>query len=222
MESILMKIIKGIVFGTIGLLGVVSSAQADLLNSTINADITLAGSDYGGPSNVNGGLEFYTMDVFNGPISVGSGYTNTFSFFRKIHTQYGYLSPNNDLTGTITLVINADSISLKFDGQAQPVELEGSFTNIPPTILTDTETWTANFNNGSGIDQALFHDFTSNSVDFASFYYGYQPGVVTTQTETLTFGPDTNPGNPVPEPSTMLLFGTGLAGIGAICRKRKA
>src|SRR5215467_4267305 len=88
-----------------------NASRADgLLNSTINAAITLQGQDDNG---------FYTVDVFTGAINVGSGFNSTYNFFRQ-NTFGGFSTASNQLAGTIGLSIAADSITLTFNGQAQP------------------------------------------------------------------------------------------------------
>jgi hypothetical protein len=174
-----------------------------LLNSTINAAITLQGQDDNG---------FYTIDVFTGAISVGSGFNSTYSFFRQ-NTFAGFSTASDQLTGTIGLSIAADSVTLTFNGQAQPVELTGDFTGLPATITSATET-DAGFVNG--VSMPLSNSFTATSLTINAFYLGFQPGTSTTQTDTLTFVPASS----VAEPSSLFLTGTWLLGVMGIARRK--
>jgi hypothetical protein len=181
-----------------------NASRADgLLNSTINAAITLQGQDDNG---------FYTVDVFTGAINVGSGLNNTYSFFRQ-NTFGGFSTASNQLTGTIGLSIAADSITLTFNGQAQPVELIGDFTGLPATITSATETDSGFLN---GVSMPLSNSFTATSLTMNAFYLGFQPGTSTTQTDTLTFAPTSS----VPEPSSLFLTGTSLLGVIGIARRK--
>ena len=100
-------------------------AGASLSNSIIDAAITLQGQDDNG---------FYTLDVFTGAISVGSGFNSTYNFFLQ-NTYGGFSTVSNQLFGTVDLSIAADSVTLTFNGQAEPVELTGAFTTLPGRSL---------------------------------------------------------------------------------------
>jgi hypothetical protein len=179
-------------------------ARADgLSNTTINAAITLQGQDDNG---------FYTVDVFTGAINVGSGFDSTYSFFRQ-GTYDGFSTASNQLTGAIGLSIATDSITLTFNGQAQPVELIGDFTGLPATITSATETDSGFLN---GVAMPLPNSFTATSLTMNAFYLGFQPGTSTTQTDTLTFGPTSS----VAEPSSLLLTATSLFGMIGIMRRK--
>ena len=178
-------------------------ARASLLNSTINAAITLQGQDDNG---------FYTVDVFTGTINVGSGFSNTYSFFRQ-DTFGGFATASNQLTGTIGLTIAADTITLTFRGQAQPVELIGDFTNLPATITSATETASGFL---TGVAMPLSNSFTETSLTMSAFYLGFQPSTSTSQTDTLTFAS----ASAVPEPSSLFLTGTCLLGVIVIARRK--
>jgi hypothetical protein len=179
-------------------------ARADgLSNTTINAAITLQGQDDNG---------FYTVDVFTGAINVASGFDSTYSFFRQ-GTYDGFSTASNQLTGAIGLSIAADSITLTFNGQAQPVELIGDFTGLPATITSATETDSGFLN---GVAMPLPNSFTATSLTMNAFYLGFQPGTSTTQTDTLTFGPTSS----VAEPSSLLLTATSLFGMIGIMRRK--
>jgi len=66
----------------------------------------------------------------------------------------------------------------------------------------------------SGVNLDLSDSDTAHSVDFATFYLGFQPGTDLTQTETLTFATGGGGGGGVPEPSTWMLLLAGFAGLG--------
>lgn len=178
-------------------------ARADLSNSTINATITLEGSDDNG---------FYSINVFSGAIDVGSGFTNTYSFFRQ-DTFGGFATASNQLTGTIGLSITGDSITLTFNGQAQPVELVVNFTGLPATLASATETDSGFL---AGVAEPLPNSFTATSLTMDAFYFGFQPGTSTSQTDALTFGS----ASPTPEPSSLFLIGTGLLAMVGIARRK--
>jgi hypothetical protein len=180
-------------------------ARADLLNSTINADITLQGQDDNG---------FYTIDVFNGSINVGGGFNNSYNFFRQ-NTEDGFATASNQLTGNVGLSITGDTITITFNGQAQPVELTGAFTGLPGTITAVSEVDSGFMD---GVSLPLPNAFTGTSVTTEAFYLGYQPGTSTSQVETLTFG--SAPPPPVPEPSSVVLVGTGLLSAFEVVRRR--
>lgn len=178
-------------------------ARADLSNSTINVSITLEGSDDNG---------FYAVNVFTGAIDVGSGFTNTYSFFRQ-DTFGGFATASNQLTGSIGLSIGADAITLTFNGQAQPVELIANFTGLPATLASATETDSGFL---AGVSEPLSNSSTATSLTMDAFYFGFQPGTSTTQTDALTFGST----SPTPEPSSLFLLGTGLLGMMGIARRK--
>jgi hypothetical protein len=164
-------------------------AKADLIGQTFNANIEITGQDDNGS---------YTIPVFIGPVTGPEVHTT--SVFKQL-TQMGFATASNQLTGSVTFNISANTISVNFTGQAQPFELESKFTGIGGNIVSDVES-SAGFQ--AGVSQVLFHNFDATSLDFASFYLGFQPGTNATQTETLTFSPVSVPGP---------IAGAGLPGL---------
>jgi hypothetical protein len=184
--------------------GAATASSATLLNQTINAAITISGEDDNG---------FYTFGVFNGPISVGAGFTSDISVFKQL-TEDGFATPSNQISGDVLTNITANAISVTMRGQVQPFELESVFTGIGVgnphgAIVGDIDSTTGVM---SGVNLDLFHTFSADSLDFATFYLGYQPGTNLNQTETLTFG--VVPATPLPSTWSMMLL--GLAGLGFV------
>jgi hypothetical protein len=180
------------------------AASATLFGETLDANITITGQDDNG---------FYTLPVLVGPVVVGaSGFSDTIPVFKQL-TEDGFATASNQITGNVIVTIGADTISVEMQGQVQPFELESKFSGIGAAsfqIAADADSATGTM---SGVNLDLFDSDTSHSVDFATFYLGFQPGTDLTQTETLTFAPSVG-GGAVPEPSTWMLLLASFAGLG--------
>lgn len=181
-----------------------------LFGETLNATIQIAGMDDNG---------FYTIDVLNGPVSVGAGgFTQTYHVFQQL-TQGGFATASNRIVGDVTLTIGADTVSVRMAGQVQPYLLSTSLSGIGGssfivTGMTDSATGLMD-----GVNMDWSHNFSDNSIDFATYYLGFQPGTDVTQTETLTFGPAVTAA--VPEPATWAMMLAGFGGLALMARRRR-
>jgi hypothetical protein len=99
------------------------------------------------------------------------------------------------------------------NGQVQPFELENQFTGINGPIVNVVQTASGVL---AGVNMVFSPTFTPTSVDFNSFYFGFQPGTSLRQTETLTFGVAA-----VPEPSTWAMMLLGFVGLGFAFRQSR-
>jgi hypothetical protein len=200
-----LKKIPEILFAIGGLVLVQAApaASATLFGETLDANITISGEDDNG---------FYTLQVLDGPVVVGaSGFSDTIPVFKQL-TEDGFATASNQITGNVVVTIGADTISVEMQGQVQPFELESKFSGIGAAnfqIAADADSATGVM---SGVNLDLSDSDTAHSVDFATFYLGFQPGTDLTQTETLTFA--SGVGAAVPEPSTWMLLLAGFAGLG--------
>jgi hypothetical protein len=201
-----LKKIPEIVFAIVGLALVhaAPAASATLFGETLDANITIAGEDDNG---------FYTLPVLVGPVVVGaSGFSDTIPVFKQL-TEGGFATASNQITGNVIVNIGADTISVEMQGQVQPFELESTFSGIGAAsfqIANDADSATGLM---TGVNQDLFDNKTTHSVDFATDYLGFQPGTDVTQTETLSFTAVVG-GGAVPEPSTWMLLLAGFASLG--------
>lgn len=197
--------VLGIALVALAAAGLAPNARASLIGETFNASIQITGSDDNG---------FYDINVFNGTITGAAGPEISTSVFKQL-TFSGFHTASNQITGSVTVDVGVNSIAVNFSGQAQPFELQSTFTNIPDTITAEADSATGLL---AGVNLDLSHSFTAHSVSMATFYLGFQPGTNVTQTETLTLVAATA----VPEPSTLLIFGFALIGIACIRRRRHA
>src|SRR5215471_4407202 len=106
----------------------IAPASADLIGQTFNANIEITGSDDHGP---------YTISVLNGPVT-GPVVNDKTTVFKQL-TLGGFSTASNQITGSVTLNISANAISVNFNGQAQPFELESQFTGIGGNIVSIVE-----------------------------------------------------------------------------------
>lgn len=202
-----MKKIPEILFAIVGLALVQAApaASATLFGETLDANITITGEDDNG---------FYTLPVLVGPVVVGaSGFSDIIPVFKQL-TEDGFATASNQVSGNVTVTITADTISVEMVGQVQPFELESTFLGIGASsfqIASDADSATGVM---SGVNLDLFDTDTPHSVDFATYYLGYQTGTDLIQTETLTFAPSSVGAGAVPEPSTWMLILAGFAGLG--------
>jgi hypothetical protein len=196
-------LLSAAVLAAIGL-GADSAAAATLIGQTIDASINITGEDDNG---------FYTLPVLTGPITLsGPGdFVQTITVFKQL-TEDGFSTPTNQINGDVLVDISANAISVTMQGQVQPFELESVFSGISGPIVGDADSASGLI---SGVNLELFNTFTPSSVDFATFYLGFQPGTNVTQTETLTFGAISSP---APEPAAWAMMLLGFGGLGAALR----
>lgn len=198
--------------GAVGLSGMPAFA-ATLIGQTIDASINITGEDDNG---------FYTLPVLVGPVTItGPGdFVDNIPVFKQL-TEGGFSTPTNQINGNVIVDISGSAISVTMQGQVQPFELESVFTGISGPIVGDVDSATGL---ESGVNLDLSNSFTASSVDFATFYLGFQPGTNVTQTETLTFGTGGGGGGGVPEPATWAMMLAGFGGLGLVMRgaRRKA
>jgi hypothetical protein len=199
------KKISKILFAVVGLVLVQAApaASATLFGETLDANITITGEDDNG---------FYTVPVLAGPVVVGaSGFSDDIVVSKQL-TEDGFATQSNQIDGNVIVTITADTISVEMVGQVQPFELESTFLGIGASsfqIAGDADSATGVM---SGVNMEWSDTYTPHSVDFATYYLGYQTGTDLTQTETLTFAPSSV--GAVPEPSTWMLILAGFAGLG--------
>jgi hypothetical protein len=180
------------------------AASATLFGETLDANITITGEDDNG---------FYSLPVLVGPVVVGaSGFSDNIPVFKQL-TEDGFATASNQIVGNVIVTVGANTISVEMQGQVQPFELESTFSGIGASsfqIANDVDSATGVM---SGVNLDLSDTDTAHSVDFSTFYLGFQPGTDLTQTETLSFTTVTG-GGAVPEPSTWMLLLAGFAGLG--------
>ena len=181
------------------------AASATLFGETLDANITITGQDDNGS---------YTLQVLDGPVVVGaSGFSDTIAVFKQL-TLGGFATASNQIDGNVIVNIGANTISVEMQGQVQPFELESKFSGIGGASFQIASAVDSATGVISGVNQVLFASNTAHSVDFATFYNGFQPGTDLTQTESLTFAPVGGGGGAVPEPSTWMMLLAGFAGLG--------
>ena len=100
----------------------IAPASADLIGQTFNANIEITGSDDHGA---------YTISVLNGPVT-GPVVNDQTPVFKQL-TQMGFATASNQITGSVTLNISANAISVNFNGQAS---VKCCFTTLPQLQLT--------------------------------------------------------------------------------------
>ena len=188
------KDMSAIVAGALAASNDAAGLTADQTLGDINSTNTFTG---GGVFNITGD---FILD--SGSLVLGGGVGDYFVF--NVSGDFRIISNSEiQLQGDIT----ASEVLFNIMGSGNEVLLDGSDTF--GTILAPDRALkvTSHTHTGALIGGS---DSSNEGINISSSYVGYDP-----------FMP-TNPVVPSPEPSTMLLLGSGLAGLGWYRRRRKA
>jgi hypothetical protein len=189
------------------------AASATLFGETLDANITISGEDDNG---------FYTLPVLVGPVVVGAtGFSENIPVFKQL-TEDGFATSSNQIDGNVIVTVKADTISVEMLGQVQPFELDSQFSGIGASSFQIANDVDGAAGVIASVNLDLFDTDTTHSIDFATYYLGYQTGTDVTQTETLSFTTVVGTGA-VPEPSTWMLLLAGFASLGfaGVSRSRR-
>jgi hypothetical protein len=147
-------------------IGTAPTYAATLLGETLKANIVISGEDDNGS---------YILPVLVGPVVIGAGgYARDIPVFKQL-TEDGFSTPSNQISGDVLVDVTANAISVTMNGQVQPYELETQFLGIGGSSFMITSDIDSAIGVMSGVNMDLFNSFTPHSVDFATFYLGFQP-----------------------------------------------
>lgn len=207
----------------ISILCLASISQATLITSsaTIDSQVIVDFSEF------SGGWIYTSGPVQIGnPVNLDVTWESTFSSSVIGNGNYGlgdngsWDSPRNGYVGLNTR--SGDMTILFNDGLVSAV---GGFLNYAPghgtmsisaldASLAILESYSPSISTPGGLNEGAFYGISRGDADI----YGFRISNAYVVMDDLTFGG--SGGDPIPEPCTMLLLGTGLVGLAGIGRRR--